>query len=404
MRKRPHPLHRALYLSLLLACAATAQAHEGHMPAPEQPTGLTFSFGAGLRDLHSDVPQPAPRLPGVLEGGSARADERGTDLDYAELGIGARFNEQLSAQVRYTHHGGEDAHGDFETFWLDARLPRWQLRGRAGRQELPLGFENTVHDHARDFGLAPMALRAAINDAWVADGLRLDWSLPRGFSLGAGAWYNRGYPGVEDGRLNLATLRLGWQNESWKLETGYADARADGRALLTLAQGGHTHSVPSCDTVSADRLCFDGKVKIWSVAARWQPGGQPWWLGGEFWYKHESGLLDSIYGTPDYRGETAGGWLDAGYRIGQDITLIARIESLRMGNEIRGTNAGLIAAQAGLVDADRTPFGLGLVAEWRPHPSLRLLAEWHRDNARGTTDNAVLLRVQILASKTLPLP
>jgi hypothetical protein len=164
---------------------------------------------------------------------------------------------------------------------------------------------------------------------------------------------------------------------------------------MTVGEGGHTHSVPSCDTVNADRVCFIGKAKVWNAAARWQPHNSSWWIGGEYWLKKEKGRLDSIYGIPDYEGEVNGGWLDFGYRVSSELTLIARIEELRISNYLNGANAGLIAEQAGIASADDTPRGFGLVAVWQPMPAVRLLGEWHRDNADGDTDTVVLLRLQM---------
>lgn len=384
-------------LPVALLCTTAAWAHEGAHDTSEdgdQP-GLTLSLGAGARHLSAEASYPYPRLPGVLEAGSARADMRGTDLDYAELGLRAHFAPQWDGALRLTYHGGSDSHTELEASWIEGRADQWRLSARAGRQEVPLGFENLVHAHARTFGIAPLIMRAAVEDAWIADGLRADWGLSDGWSVGAGAWHNRGYPGVETSGVNLATVRLGWKGGPWRLEAGYVDADADGRALLTTGEGRHTHSVPSCDTVSADRVCFSGDVAVWSVAARWQPQDGRWWLGGEYWYKKETGSLDSIYGVPDYEGEVAGGWMDVGYRITETVSITARAERLQMSNYLNGTNAGLIAAQTGVAESDGEPNGVGLVAAWRPWPALRLLGEWHQDDAEGRTNTVVLLRVQV---------
>ncbi len=382
-----------------LAVPLAAWGHKGVDHDAEEEPSLSLSLGVGLRHLSADTAFPYPRLPGVLEAGSPRADERGSDLDYAELGLSARFSPQLNGALRYTRHGGADPHTELEALWLEAR--GGGLTARGGRQELPLGFENLEHAHARTFGIAPLTLRATVDEAWIADGLRVDWALPGGFAAGAGAWQNRSYPGTESGGVNLTTLRLAWRGGPWHLEAGYAETDAEGRALLTTGEGGHTHSVPSCDSVTADRVCFHGDVALWSVAARWRPRQSRWWLGGEYWYKRERGRLDSIYGTPDYRGEIEGGWVDAGFRLAPTVTVAARAERLQMNNHLNGANAGLVAAQAGIVEADGKPMAMGLVAAWSPSPALRLLGEWHRDDAGDTAIDVFLLRAQLHWGRTL---
>ncbi|MEJ2693832.1 MAG: hypothetical protein P8166_12450 [Candidatus Thiodiazotropha sp.] len=137
------------------------------------------------------------------------------------------------------------------------------------RLSLGIGFENLEHAHSRTFGITPMVMRAAVAEAWIADGLRLDWDRAHGWSLDGGLWRNKGYPGVDKGGANLTTLRLGWSSDTLKLESGYADV--EGRALLTIGEGGHTHSISSCDNISTDRVCFVGKAKVWNMSARWQP-------------------------------------------------------------------------------------------------------------------------------------
>lgn len=375
----------------------TVSAHgdmHGGLHQEDSPS-LLLSLGMGLRRLKSDDPYPYARLPGVLEAGSARADERGSDLDYLELGAHTRFSPRWRSGLRATHHGGNDSHTELESLWLEGKAAFADIRARAGRQELPLGFENLEHSHSRSIGISPMVMRATVADAWIADGLRLDWRLPGGWSLGGGLWRNQGYPGVDGGGINLSTLRLGWRNESWRLETGYADADVQGRALITVGDGGHTHSVPSCDAINADRVCFNGDAKVWNASARWQPVTSAWWIGGEFWRKKEKGDLDSIYGLPRYEGEVNGGWIDVGYRINRAWAVNARYERLRMTNYLNGVNASLIANQAGIASADATPRGIGMVVEWKPWHSLRLLGEWHRNDADGSSDDIVLLRLQM---------
>ncbi|MDD3327836.1 MAG: hypothetical protein PHW25_12210 [Zoogloea sp.] len=386
---------------LLAAFAGSAAAHDAGAPAEDR---LAVSGGVGLMSLHADDRYPIARLPGVLEAGSPRADERRDGLDYAEIALRARFTDQLRAFLKIAHHGGPDARNETEEAWLDARTETAhdrQLALRAGRQLLPLGLLNPVHMHAWDFGVAPLAMRGAINESWRADGFKLDWQLPAGWSAGVGAWRNQGFPGADAGGLKLLTARGGWQGETLRLEAGYANVNADGRALLTTGSAGHTHSVPSCTRLSTDRVCFFGTAQLLTLAARWAPAGSPVWLGAEWWFKREGGRLDSINGAPDYTGRLNGGWLDLGWRFAPGWEAIGRAERLVARHELNGANAGLVASQSGIAASDHALDSLGAVLQWRPAGGHRLVAEWHRERNGDAPNVIYLLRYQYTFMKGL---
>jgi hypothetical protein len=387
--------------SLLLALAGQAAAHETVAPAEDR---LSISGGFGLMSLHADEPYPAPRLPGVLEAGSPRADERRDGLDYAEIALRARFSDALRGFLKVAHHGGPDSSNHTEEAWLEGHVaPAHDHLAtlRVGRQLLPLGLLNPIHTHARDFGISPLAMRGAVNDYWRADGVRSDWNHPAGWSVGLGAWRNQSFPGADAGGFKLLTARAGWKNEAVQIEAGYANVNADGRALVTTGSAGHTHSLPSCTRITTDRVCFDGTAQLLSLAARWAPADSPLWVGAEWWYKREEGRLDSINGAPAYTGKLNGGWVDVGWRLAPGWEVIGRAERLVGRHHLAGVNAGLVATQTGLTDADRNPTSLGAVVKWRPLDGHRITAEWHRERD-GTTNNTVyLLRYQFTFAKGL---
>lgn len=393
---------RGILAGALLAASAAGYAHD--MPQPPTEDRLSISGGFGLMSLHADDPYPIARLPGVLEAGSPRADERRDGLDYAEVALRARFNEDWRGLLKLAHHGGRDARNETEEAWLEGRaepLHDHRLAIKGGRQLLPLGLLNPVHMHAWDFGIAPLALRGIINESWRADGLRADWSHPAGWSAGLGAWRNQGFPGADAGGFKLITGRVGWRDasDSLRLEAGYANVNADGRALLTTGLAGHTHSVPSCTRIATDRVCFFGTAQMAVLAARWQAPGSPWWVGAEWWAKREEGRLDSINGTPDYTGKLNGGWLDAGWRFAPGWEAIGRLERAVSRHTLAGTNAALVATQAGIADSDRALRSVGAVLQWRPADGHRLAAEWHREHTGPETNSVWLLRYQFLFSQ-----
>lgn len=356
--------------------------------------------------LHADAPYPLARLPGVLEAGSPRADERRDGLDYAEIALRTRFSEHLRGMLKMAHHGGRDARNETEEAWLEGRVELRQdhrLPVKGGRQLIPLGLLNPIHMHAWDFGIAPLALRGSINESWRADGLRADWTHPAGWSAGVGAWRNQGFPGADAGGFKLISARLGWADPSdrLRLEAGYANTHADGRALIASGLAGHTHSVPSCSRIANDRVCFFGTAQLAVLAARWEAPESSWWVGAEWWAKREDGRLDSINGMPDYTGTLNGGWLDAGLRPAEGWETILRLERTVARHDLVGANAGMIAAQAGIADSGHALRSIGAVIQWRPASGQRLAAEWHREQGGGLSNNIYLLRYQMAFEKGL---
>lgn len=385
---------------VLSALGGSALAHDLDPLWDER---LTVSAGFGLMSLHAGQRYPSPRLPGVLEAGSARADEIRDGLDYAEAALRVKLADSLRGYLKLAHHGGPDSRNETEEAWLDARNPLDHdlMTLRAGRQLVPLGLLNPVHAHAQDFGIAPLALRGMINESWRADGLNLTWLHHNGAYAGAGAWRNQGFPGADAGGLQLYTARAGWKAEQFQLEGGHAHVNVDGRALLTLGSSGHTHSVPSCTRISSDRVCLDGTAQLLTLAARWTPADSPFRAAAEWWFKREEGRLDSINGTPAYTGRLNGGWIDLGWRPAAGWDALLRAERLVARHDLNGANATLVASQAGISDSGRALSSLGAVLQWRPAAGHRLAAEWHRERSEPTANTVYLLRYQFNFSQGL---
>ncbi|MBI3480218.1 MAG: hypothetical protein HY016_07675 [Nitrosomonadales bacterium] len=387
--------HKLYAMAVLSISAAAASAHED----ASMPTGvdrIMLEGGFGLYSLNADRAYPAPRLPGVLESGSARADERMNGFDYAELGAKIKLNEGIYAKLKGARHGGTAPMSEVEEAWLSAERPVGErgLRGQLGRQLIPLGLQNQQHSHTWKFGIAPLAMRAAINDSWRADGLQLNTVEQSGYGFGAGMWHNEAFPGAPATGINLAHLRLGWKSRQMQLELGYAyAATGSGRPLVTLGSMGHTHILPSCDTVTAIRVCFNGHADVVAAAGQWTLS-ESWWLGGEWWFKRDSGRLDSLFGTPDYVGTLNGGWLDVGWKPHPQWEVVLRTERIAASHRLVGANVSVIAAQAGISDSSRPLASNGLALCWQLADGHRVSLEYHREEVETQPNAATLLRYQ----------
>lgn len=380
----------ALALVTLALAAGPVLAHEAGSA-----DGPTLFFGFGLQAVQAQNPWPASRLPGVLEAGSPREDARIEDWSYLEAGLTMPLPGGHSGQIKVAKHG-ESVDPELESAWVrgTTEISAHLLDYSLGRQLMPLGFENLVHDHQRDFAVAPIALRGVLNDSWRADGVRADLELAGGFDAGLGLWLNDGFPGAPSGKPQVASLRLGWQGGDWQLEADYVHADVTDRGLVTTGTSGHTHSLPSCDVVDANRVCFSGTAKVAALAARWNPAAQPWWLAAEGFIKRDQGNLDSLFGSPDYSGDFKGGWVDFGWTFHPDLEARFRVERAVASHDVAGVNATLVANQAGIGNSDRALNSMGVAVSWRPARGHFVGLEWHREDIQPQSNQVWLLRYQ----------
>lgn len=402
------PLIKFFTLSLL--SVSVAYAHNDVIPTPSnieaaadaaspvvETHKLELFAGLGLQSLHGAKAYPVARLPGVLEAGSARADQRGDGLDYAEIGARAQFLTNLLGQLNFARHGGKGGTNEVDQAWLNFNdsVAAQEYSTRVGRQLVPLGLLNLQHAHTRDFGIAPLTMRAMVNDAWRADGVRFDADLGAGFAAGVGAWMQQGFPGTVSNRPDMHSARLGWSDAQLKFEAGYAHTTINQRALSTVGLAGHTHSVPTCTIASATLVCLQGAANIWTLAGRWQAAADSVWLGGEYWNKRETGTLRSNFGAPNYQGEMNGGWLEIGYPVLANLQVLARSEKLVAKHVLLGANAALVATQAGIFNSAQPLTSQAVAVRWQPYSGHHLSAEWTQQNLGANHLSAYLLRYQM---------
>ncbi|NOU01623.1 MAG: hypothetical protein HOO95_08650, partial [Gallionella sp.] len=106
------------------------------------------------------------------------------------------------------------------------------------------------------------------------------------------------------------------------------------------------------------------------------------------------GKLDSIFGTPDYAGTLTGGWLDLGWTPHPEWSVIVRGERVVASHQIAGSNASLIANQAGIADSNRALKSYGIAVNWQPAEAHYLALEHHREQVEIEPNSATLLRYQ----------
>ena len=347
---------------LSLAVGVLAIGASTLVGAHESGDASAVFLGLGVQSLQSDQVWPADRLPGILEAGNKREDERGDGLAYVEVGANVLWGETHQLLLSIGSHG-EENEWDAEAAWFGGALDdSGHYRYRLGRQMMPIGGLNRQEMHGWSIGVAPITMRAVLGDSLRADGLAL--TAGRNRYVTVGTWKVDAFPGAPNDSLNSASMTAGWWNDSWDASLSFVSFDVDGRALSTVDASRHTHTLPSCSEVNAERVCFVGQAKVLNGALSYE--GERTWIGTEVYYKQDSGYLDSIYGTPDYLGEFFGAWLEAGWQLAERWQLWGRLEQGVAGHTLVGSNLNLIADQVGISQSDSPYRSTNVALNWRP--------------------------------------
>lgn len=372
-----------------------AHAHEITSNDPFTPI-----LSVGGRYLQSDADYPAASLPNALEASAQAAYQQANAFDYADVGLQAQWTNDLKTLVKGSYHG-QDLGNEFsiEQAWLhydyDVDMNH-MLSARLGRQNVALGRQNLAHSHSWIMGVEPLVMRASVADGWRDDGLAINWHHENGWYAGAGVYKGENFPSNKALGLNAVSTRLGWQQDDNYIEGSVAHFKVSGRATAQKTALTHSHSQASCEQATANIVCFEGKSQVAVLAAQWRLPHYKTTLNGEAWLKQEQGNLLSSTGQVDYTGLITGGWLMADYQFSPQLHSYLRVENLQGSHDLVGTNAALIANEAGISNSDERLYRTGLGVVFTANQGVRLSAEAHQENNVNKSNNTLFLfRYQI---------
>lgn len=383
-----------------LCLSATVWAHGEADDVLPAEAGVSVDAAIALRTLRADQPLPSEPLNGYLLLGDAGHDLRKEPLEHAALGLSARFNDTWGAHLAVGRHASDDVH--VEAAWLQARYDGdaavWLFT--LGRQRPTLGPVLGAADQLDRFGTVPLAQRMAVNGDWVDDGAQLSWRAERGarqWRADLGLWRGQAFPGAQDGAV-VPGLHLGLDQGPWSIDGLWAQFRPDGRGSAVQPMQGHRHTAPVCDSALRAVVCFGGRSDVLATSVRWQ-GAQsvqawPITLSAAGWIRRETGALESVNGLVDYRGRSAGGWLEALWQIHPRWELGWRGERLMGNHAIDGAGASLIMAETRL-NAYRSATRQTLMLGTRASEQVDVRLEAGRESGAGVSVNFAALRVLV---------
>ncbi len=405
----PTAKFRSLLLALCGLSAATAQAHSpGESLLPDS-AGVQFGAAIAWSWIDAKHPLPSPRLPGVLLTGAAADDRNGSGLEHGVLSVGLRATDWLGVQVAAGWHGEGEVH--VESAWIEARhtFEQGELQLGLGRNLLPVGDVIQAAGEFDLFGLEPLAKRAAFDGQWIDDGINLNW---QGFDrwqlrMNAGLWRTGKFPAAPEARWS-PLLQLGATAGAWQFDAFAARIRAPGRgSFIMLSENAHSHGAPGCDQSLSEVACFEGRVTLAGLSARWHADAHPLEVSAAMVTRREHGDLHAINGAGRYRSHVNGGWIDLRWSPTERWTVGARAERLTASNRLSGSGASLLARDTGLLQSDRPAQRISLAAGWMPVPdlpTLQLTVEAGRERINDQHNPFAMLRLLWRGDFELGLP
>lgn len=396
-----------------LVASPSAQAHgEVGDLLPADP-GLVLSTQAALRALDARRPLGSTRLDGVLLRGDAGIDPEGLQLEHGQLAAAWRLTPAWGAYAAVGAHGKDPVRS--EAVWLQWRHDAtngqaWLLT--AGRQSPTLGPVLGAQAHIGDHGLVPLAHRAAWDHGHGDDGLQLGWRAEAGpaeLALDLGVWRGRRFPGSAHGGQDRpgASLHAGARWQAWSADLAWLRFDPRARGASTSPALGHSHGTPVCDERFTEVICFGGRTQLLGGSLRWAGAESaarlPVTLTAAGWWRQEQGRLESANGLADYRGRSAGGWLDAAWQWHPRASLAWRHERLDMHHRLDGLGATVLAQEARLQHA-RPARRDTLQLAWQATPWARLSAEGGEETVAGQRSAFAALRLVITLQQLVLAP
>lgn len=350
---RRHSLGSCGLAALVALAGVTAvRAHENEAALPP-PSGWRVGVALSAFYADADARWPPPYLSGVLGTGVAAEDGRGAQLDHAALSLAARPSVPIALRVAIASHPGHVVHVEAAQIiglW-ETGLGSWRMT--AGRGSPNAG---PVIAAAGQFDFAvqqPLAKTAAFDGTWIDDGIAATWQREADYGLRlveAGIWRGRSFPGAPDSPP-MPSVRLQAAAGAIAVDVFAARLAPRGRGASARLNGGvqHTHGLLDCRGTLAQRVCFDGDVTL--AAASVRAADERWTWSAAWLARLERGVLYSGSGEARYRSDLPGGWVDVQRAVGVSWLAGARYEWLVPRSTVDGIGAGLLAREAGLLDA-----------------------------------------------------
>ena len=336
-------------------------------------------------------------LPGFALGGEAELAPEGFSLGHSELVFSNNIDDKFygAFTLAIAEHDNEVEVELEEAFFETLSLGRgFTVRG--GRFYSALGYLNQQHEHAWDFGDAPLVYRALFGNQYFDDGLRVSVIMPTDLfvELGAEAFAGHKYPaGGEHQGIGswVAFANIGGDigvSQSWQVGASYWAADNIEREY-----GTHDHG----DATETPLFEGDSKTIGLNAVYKWAPNGnyldQSLKLQFEYFKREDDGDMTLLNSDPletsTLDGNQSGWYAQAVWQFMRNWSAGIRYDLLDSDNS--GSDSDVLD-EVGLISNDDRPRRASVMAEWLPSEYSRIRLQYNRDESYQDPDNQIYLQ------------
>jgi hypothetical protein len=343
------------------------------------------------------------KLPGFLLGGEAGLAPEGFSLGHSELTLSANIDDKFYGQfsLAFAEHGDEISTEVEEAFFETTGLG-YGLTIRGGRFFSGLGYLNLQHEHAWDFGDAPLVYSALFGNKYLDDGLRVSWIAPSDLfiELGAELFSGKRFPAAGEHTgvgSKVAFINFGddiGTSHSWQAGLSYFNADVENREA-----GGHAHGHEGEEQAGIEVPSFSGDSDSYGLnfIYKWAPNGnyknRNFKLQTEFFQRDEKGTLSLIGSEPleqsTFDGDQSGYYIQAIYQFSPQWRTGLRYDQLDSDNYASDDE---VLEEAGLSGSSSRPERASIMLEWLPSEFSRIRLQYNRDDANAQADDQFFLQ------------
>ncbi|MEK7286436.1 MAG: hypothetical protein AAB035_03960 [Nitrospirota bacterium] len=337
-------------------------------------------------------------LPGFALGGESGLGEEGLSLGHTELAISGNVDDKFYGRVALIidQHAGHSELGLEEAFIQTLGLGHG-LTITAGHFFSAIGYLNEQHEHAWDFGDAPLIYRGLFVHQLRDNGLQVSFVATTNtfLQLGAEAFSGSRFPaGGEQEDIGAWTVfanmggDIGIEN-SWLLGLGHWNADD----ITNRISSGHGHGA------SPEIPSFAGNSKITAIdiVYKWAPNGNAkdrnFKVQLEYFDRREAGTVTLLESSPlentDYDGHQKGGYVQTVYQFMPEWRTGFRYDHLESDND--GSDYHILS-EARLDNEGHTPKRYSAMIEWLPSEFSRIRLQYNHDESSENADDQTFLQ------------
>jgi len=341
------------------------------------PNTFNPAIGAVLVARYADIDANWEDIPGFIPLGELGPGKSGFSLGESELNLNAsidsRFFGNLTLALEEEDGSTEIA---VEEAWIQTTGLSNGVTLRGGRYFSGIGYLNSFHRHADDFGDRPLPYQAFFGGQYVPDGAQLRWIAPSSLLLEFGAELD--WRGGSTTSADAWTLfaKIGGDmgvSHGWQLGLSFLSADVLGR-------GGPDVGAPPAEVFSGD-----SDLTVFDFVWKWAPDGnsnvQNIKVQGEYFSRDESGTFLAL----PYDGDQDGWYLQGIWQFRQGWRLGYRHD------EVDAENGAAFAGTI-LGDPGRSSSRDSLMLDWAPSEFSRFRLQFTEDRVLPISDNQLLLQ------------